>query len=148
VSGDLRAPRGGGHESLPPKVAKQADVFAVGGRGVGIAEGVGRELDPIADGNDAAGIERAEHHSLSMEVAESVEDGIEDFARFLWIERRPAERSGEGIVGGFEYRVEDDFATVIGTPAIEKFDQIRVTKLASSMPEIEWPGTIDDCLVY
>src|ERR1019366_5744982 len=46
----------------------------------------------------------------------------------------------------FENGVEDDFAAVIGAPAIEKFDQIRVTKLASPMPEIECRGTIDDCL--
>ena len=46
------------------------------------------ELYRIADGNDVVGIERAEHQSVSMEVAKSVEDGIEDFARFLSIERR------------------------------------------------------------
>ena len=54
-----------------------------------------------------------------MKVAKSVEDGIEDFARFPRIERRPAQRRGKGIVGRFEDGVEDDFAAVIGTPAIE-----------------------------
>src|ERR1019366_7236657 len=92
------------------------------------------------------GMERTEHQSLSMKVAKSVEDGIEDLARFLRIERRPAQRRGKGIVGRFENGVEDDFGTVIGTSAIEKFDQIRVTKLASPMPEIECRGTVDGCL--
>jgi hypothetical protein len=146
VSRDLRALRRGGHENLLPKIAEQADILAVGGRGVGVAEGAGRELDPIADGNDVFGIERTDHQSLSMKVAQRVEDGIEDFARFLRIERRPAQRRGKGIVGRFEDGVEDDFAAVTGTSAIEEFDQIRVTKLASSMPEIECRGTVDDRL--
>src|ERR1035441_9780968 len=81
-----------------------------------------------------------------MKVAKSVEDGIEDFARFLRIKRRPAQRRGKGIVGRFENGVEDDFAVAIGTPAIEKFDQIRVTKLAGSMPQIECRGTVDSSL--
>ena len=41
------------------------------------------------------GIERAERQTLSMEVAKSLDDGIEDFARFLPVERRPAERSAK-----------------------------------------------------
>src|ERR1035441_10782858 len=48
-----------------------------------------------------------------MQVAKSVEDGIEDLARFLRIERRPAQRRGKGIVGRFEDGVEDDFAAAI-----------------------------------
>ena len=82
-------------------------------------------------------IQRAEYQPLSVEVAKRFEHGIENFARFLSIERRPAERGGEGFVGSFEDGVADGFAAVIGAPAIEKFDQIRVTKLACSMPEFE-----------
>ena len=124
---------------------KQADVIAVGGRGVGVAKGDGGELDPIADGNDVVGIEGAEHQSLRMEVAKRVEDGIEDLACFLRTKGGLAERGGEGIGGRFEDGVEDDLAVVTGTAAIEKFDQIRVTKLAGSIPEIERGVTID-CL--
>ena len=57
-----------------------------------------------------------------MQVAKSVDDGIEDFARFQPIERRSAERSGERIVGGFEDGEERGFAAVTGSPTIEKFD--------------------------
>src|ERR1035441_3214681 len=94
------------------------------------------------------GIERAERQTLSMEVAKSLDDGIEDFARFLPVERRSAERSGEGIVGRLEEGSKDDSAAVAGTPAIEKFDQIRMTELASSMPEPEWRGAIEYRLRY
>ena len=72
-----------------PEFAQQADVFAIRGGGVRVAQCVGGEFDPIADGNDVIGIERAEHQSLRMQIAKRTEDGIEDFARFLWIERRP-----------------------------------------------------------
>ena len=68
------------------------------------------------------GIEDTDHQSLRVKVAKRIEYGIEDFARFLWIERRPAEGRREGFVGSFEDGVADDFAAVIGSPAIKKFD--------------------------
>jgi hypothetical protein len=137
VSSDLRALGGCGHESLLPKVPEKAHVFAVGGGGSGVTQRVGGQFDPVADGNDVVGIERSVDQSLSVKVAQRFEDGIEDFACLLPIERRAAERGGECIVGRFEDCVADGFAPVLGATAIEQFDQIRVTKLAGSMPEIE-----------
>jgi hypothetical protein len=122
VGSNLRALGRCGHKSLLPEIAQQAHVFAVGCRGSSVAQPVGRELDPIADGNDVVGIERAGYQSLGVKIAKRLKDGIEDFARFFPIERRPAECGGERIVGSFEDGVTDGFAAVLGTPAIQQFD--------------------------
>jgi hypothetical protein len=129
---------------LLPEAAEQSDVFAVRGRGIGITQGTRGELDPIANGEDVVGIEDIDHESLRMEVAQSIEDGIEDLTRFLRIERRAAEGRRERLVGRLEDSVEHNLAEVIGASEVKEFDQIRVTKLADSMPEIERRSAFDD----
>ena len=64
-----------------------ADVFAIRGGSVRVAQCVGGKFDLVADSNDVIGIERAEHQSLRMQIPKRTEDGIKNFARFLWTER-------------------------------------------------------------
>ena len=67
-------------------------------------------------------IQRPEHQSLGVQVTKSIEHRIQNLARFLSIERPLPERVGKRIVGRFEHPVENHFAAVSGTPALEEFD--------------------------
>jgi hypothetical protein len=107
---------------LLPEAAEQSDVLAVSGRSIGVAQRGSGELDPIADGKDMVGIQDADYEPLRMEVAEGIEDGIEDFARFSRIERRAAEGRRESLVGRLKDGVEDDLALMIGSPEREQVD--------------------------
>jgi hypothetical protein len=68
------------------------------------------------------GIEDTDHQSLRVKVAKSIENGIENFARFLWIERRTAEGRREGLVGRLEDSIEDDLALMVGSPERKQID--------------------------
>ena len=128
---------------LLPEAAEQPDVFSISGRGIGVTQRTRGKLDPIAHGNDVVGVEVADHEPLRMQIANRIERGIEDFARFPGIEGRTAESRRESFVRSLEDGVEDDLPFVICAAVIKEFDQIRVTKLANAMPEIERRRTGD-----
>ena len=67
-------------------------------------------------------VEYARGESLSMQIAKSVENRVENFARFLFIERRPAQRGGKRVVGKFKDGIKDCFPGVIGAAEIKKLD--------------------------